>query len=74
MQYKEIGKYIRTIREAKKVSLNEFSFTNDIDPAILSRIETGKQNIKLNILEKISKGCNKTPAEFLTEFENFKEN
>lgn len=69
MQYNEIGKYIRKIREAKKVSLNEFSFRNDIDPAILSRIETGKQNIKLNILEKISKGFNKTPAEFLTEFE-----
>ncbi len=71
MQYNEIGKYIRQKRESIKISLNEFSFKNDIDPAILSRIETGKQNIKLNILEKISKGFNKTPAQFLAEFEKF---
>ena len=70
MQYREIGKYIRTRREITKFSLNEFSFNNEIDPAILSRIETGKQNIKLNILEKIARGFHKTPAEFLTEFEN----
>ena len=75
MQHNEhCGAFFMGKNKAKKVSLNEFSFTNDIDPAILSRIETGKQNIKLNILEKISKGFNKTPAEFLTEFENFKEN
>ncbi len=69
MQYKNLGKYIRIKREAMKVSLNEFAFANDIDPAILSRIETQKQNIKLNVLEKIAQGFDKTPAEFLTEFE-----
>lgn len=69
MQYKDLGKYIRAKRETMKVSLNEFAFSNDIDPAILSRIETLKQNIKVNVLEKIAQGFNKTPAEFLTEFE-----
>ncbi len=70
MQYDNLGKYIREKREFKKISLNEFAFKNDIDPAILSRIENLKQGIKLNILEKIAKGFDKTPAEFLKEFEN----
>ena len=70
MQYENLGKYIRQKREKIKISLNEFAITNDIDPAILSRIETLKQNIKLNVLEKIAEGFNQTPAEFLTEFEN----
>ena len=69
MQYKNLGNYIRKKREKINISLNEFAIANDIDPAILSRIETLKQNIKLNVLEKIAKGFNQTPAEFLTEFE-----
>ena len=69
MQYSELGTYIKTKRIELGISLNEFAFSNDIDPAILSRIENLKQNIKLNILEKISKGFNLSPAEFLTEFE-----
>ena len=71
MQYDKLGTYIKTKRLEAGVSLNEFAFSNDIDPAILSRIENLKQNIKLNILEKIAKGFNLTPAEFLTEFEKF---
>ncbi len=69
MQYDNLGNYIRKKRELKSISLNEFAFKNDIDPAILSRIENLKQGIKLNILEKIAKGFDKTPAEFLNEFE-----
>jgi transcriptional regulator with XRE-family HTH domain len=69
MKYKYFGKYIRNRRLALGVSLNQFAFDCDIDPAILSRIENLKQNIKLNILEKIAKGFNCTPAEFLAEFE-----
>lgn len=71
MRYHELGKYIKLKRESAKISLNNFAINNDIDPAILSRIENLKQNIKLNILEKIANGFNKSPAEFLTEFENF---
>lgn len=47
-----------------------YAIANSIDSAILSRIENLKQNIKLNVLEKIAKGFDKTPAEFLLEFEN----
>ena len=45
----------------------------DIDCAILCRIENLKQGIKLSVLEKIAKKFDKTPAEFLTEFEEYKE-
>ncbi len=69
MQYKFLGKYIKSKREKAGVSLNSFSITNDIEPAILSRIENLHQNIKLNVLEKIAKGFNQTPAQFLLEFE-----
>ena len=69
MQYMELGQYIKQKREISGISLNKFAFANDIDPAILSRIENKKQNIKLNILEKIARGFRQTPAEFLSEFE-----
>ncbi len=71
MQYEELGIYIKQKRSELGVSLNQFAFSNDIDSAILSRIENLKQGIKISILEKIASGFNKTPAEFLTEFENY---
>lgn len=70
MNYILLGKYIKQKRESLKISLNKFAILADIDPAILSRIENLKQNIKLNILEKIAKTFNMTPADFLKEFEN----
>lgn len=72
MQYKLLGKYIQEKRKGLGYSLNGFAIENDIDPAIMSRIENLQQNIKLNVLEKIAKGFNKTPAEFLTDFEKQK--
>ena len=69
MQYINLGKYIKQKREEAGITLNKFAFANDIDPAILCRIENQKQNIKLNILEKIARGFNQTPAEFLSDFE-----
>ena len=72
MQYCEFGKYIKYKRQSINKTLNIFAADNDIEPAILSRIENLKQDIKLNILIKIANGFNMTPAEFLFEFENNK--
>ena len=69
MNYDNLGKYIKQKRIKLDVALNQFAFENDIDPAILSRIENLKQGIKINILEKIAQGFKQTPAEFLKEFE-----
>lgn len=72
MQYSELGTYIKTERKKLNISLNEFALSNDVDSAILSRIENLKQDIKMNVLKKIANGFGKTPAQFLTEFENIK--
>ena len=69
MQYSDLGKYIRKKRSEAGFSLNGFALANDIDPAILSRIENLQQNIKMNVLVKIANGFNQTPASFLAEFE-----
>lgn len=64
-----LGKYIKDERLKIGISLNEFAISNDIDPAILSRIENLKQDIKMNILVKISSGFKKSPVQFLSDFE-----
>ena len=69
MQYCELGKYIKNKRLELGYSLNKFAVECEIDSAILSRIENLKQNIKMNILQKIASGFKMTPAEFLTKFE-----
>ena len=69
MQYENLGTYIKHRRSELDISLNQFAFSNDIDPAILSRIENLKQGVKVNILEKIARGFDKNPAEFLAVFE-----
>ena len=46
-----------------------FAIDNDIEPAILSRIENLKQDIKIGVLIKIANGFNSTPAKLLLEFE-----
>jgi len=73
MQYNEIGKYMRIKRKSTGKSLNEFAVDNDIDSAILSRIENSKQDVKLKILYKIAKGFGQTPSKFLADFESFSE-
>lgn len=72
MQYNEFGKFIKNKRLLTGSTLNKFAIENDIEPAILSRIENLKQDIKLGILTKIANGFNVTPAELLMEFEKEK--
>ena len=72
MQYDELGKFIKSKRLLTGTTLNKFAIENDIEPAILSRIENLKQDIKIGVLVKIARGFNITPAEFLQEFENRK--
>ena len=46
MQYDNIGNFIRRKRTLLGKTLNNFAIDNDIEPAILSRIENNKQDIK----------------------------
>ncbi len=70
MQHTDIGKYIKNKRLKTGKSLNKFALEFDIEPAILSRIENGKQDIKLKVLYKIAEGFGMTAGELLSEFEN----
>ena len=72
MQYKELGQFIKNKRLITGATLNKFAIENDIEPAILSRIENLKQDIKIGVLVKIANGFNITPAKLLQEFENKK--
>ena len=69
MQYNEFGKFIKNKRLLTGTTLNKFAIENDIAPAILSRIENLKQDVKISVLVKIAHGFNMTPSEFLSEFE-----
>ena len=69
MQYRELGKYIKNKRLEQGFTLNKFAVECEIDPAILSRIENLKQDIKMNVLQNISCGFGVTPAKFLAKFE-----
>ena len=74
MQYENLGKHIKYKRESIGKTLNSFCFENNIEPAVLSRIENLKQDIKMKVLIKIAKGFNETPSEFLSEFEKANSN
>ena len=69
MQYNELGKFIKDKRLSTGATLNKFAIENEIEPAILSRIENLKQGIKLDVLVKIANGFNTTPSKLLSEFE-----
>lgn len=69
MQYNNFGKFLYNKRQALGCSLNKFALNNGIEPAILSRIENLKQDIKLQVLAKIAKGYNISVSELLHEYE-----
>ena len=69
MQYKELGKFLKNKRLSAGITLNKFAIENEIEPAILSRVENLKQDIKMGVLVKIAKGFKSTPAKLLSEFE-----
>lgn len=54
--YINIGKRIRNIRKAKKMTLEDLAFEIDMDYSFIARIETGKATPSLETLYKISKG------------------
>lgn len=54
--YINIGKRIRNIRKAKKMTLEDLAFEIGMDYSFIARIETGKATASLETLYKISKG------------------
>ena len=48
-----VGKKIRTLREKKKLTLQQLADMLDTDRQHISKIEKGKKNITLDYLDKI---------------------
>lgn len=71
MQQHRFGTFLRNKRKKAGISLNKFAVENFIESATLSRIETNKQDIKLQTLLQIANGFDITASELLKEFENF---
>jgi transcriptional regulator with XRE-family HTH domain len=67
--YKNISSYVKKRRLELGVSLNEFAFNNDLEPATLCRYENGKRSISLMNMVKIAGGFSQTLSEFLADFE-----
>lgn len=71
MQQFDLRDYIKLKRIALGIKLNKFAIENEIDQSVLSRLENKKFEIKYSVLEKIAKGFNMTPGEFLIEYEAY---
>lgn len=66
-----LAKYTKKRRLDENYSLNKFCFDAEIEPASLSRYESGQRKISLDALIKIAKFYNQTPSEFLKDFEEY---
>lgn len=67
----ELAKYTKKRRIEANYSLNKFCFDAEIEPASLSRYETGQRKISLEALLKIAKVYNQSLSEFLKDFEEY---
>ncbi len=63
---KNLGNYLKFLRESKGLSLNLFAYENDMTTATVSRIENGLVDTKLSTLIKYAKGL-EIPLETILE-------
>ena len=67
---KRLGMAIKKLREAKKLSLRELSYSCDIDNSKISKIEKGQINITFTTILQLAKALEVHPTELLkTEFD-----
>lgn len=50
----KIGLRIKELREQKKISQKDLAYTSDIDRSYIASVESGKRNISIVNIEKIS--------------------
>jgi len=63
----EIGRRIKAIRLVKKMTQNELAMECEFEKASLSRIESGKTNITIRTLYKISKALEVPIVDFFQD-------
>lgn len=60
----KIGKRIRELREIKKMSQKDLSYSADLDRSYIASVENGQRNISIVNIEKIAIALNVTLKEF----------
>ena len=60
----KIGQRIKELREHKKISQKDLAYTSDIDRSYIASVESGKRNISIVNIEKISLALNISLQEF----------
>lgn len=66
---KSFGAYIRQLRNAKKMTMEELAYACDIEYSQISRIERGLTNTTFTTLFALSKGLEIPLKELLINFE-----
>lgn len=68
----KIGKRIKELREAAKMSQKDLAYTADLDRSYIASVENGKRNISIVNIEKIAVALSVTIKEFFNdgEFDN----
>lgn len=65
--FENFGQKIRSLREKKGISLNQFAKNLNVSPSYLSNLETGQRTkVDLSFLQKIEKELNIVSFEFKT--------
>ena len=60
----KIGKRLRELRIAKKLSQERFAFECELDRTYIATIEQGKRNVSIVNIEKIANAFDMSVAEF----------
>lgn len=69
MNKSEIGKLIRSIRKGKEITMVELTKNIGVTQSTLSKIETGRHEISIELLSKVCKELNISLSQFFLELE-----
>lgn len=67
--FKATGLAIKKLRQEKGLSLNIFSFENDLQKSLISRLENGQNEPKMLSLWKIAEALDIKMSDFIKEVE-----
>jgi len=62
---KQLGKKVRSLRQAQNMTQEKMSYACDLDRTYLVDIEKGKRNPSVLVLQKLAKGLRIKPKDLL---------
>lgn len=64
-QYKGVGDVLRTLRLARRLTMNELGLKIGVSASYISRIESGTRRINMDLIQQFCKIYDLTPAELM---------